>query len=145
MRGLIQRVSTASVYANGTMRGRIGNGLVLFLAVEDGDTEQTADKLLHKVLRYRVFEDQSGRMNNSLLDCHGGLIVVSQFTLAANTRKGLRPSFTEAAHPNEGRLLYEYFAIQAAKQLPEVVTGVFGADMMVDLKNRGPATFLLSV
>ncbi|OZG74931.1 D-tyrosyl-tRNA(Tyr) deacylase [Hahella sp. CCB-MM4] len=145
MKGLLQRVSEASVAVDGVVRGEIGNGLVLFLAVEAHDDEQSADKLLAKVLSYRVFEDEQAKMNLSLLDVHGELMIVSQFTLAADTRKGMRPSFTKAAEPEKGDELYRYFVEQAGTRGVRIVTGEFGADMLVNIQNRGPATFLLEV
>ncbi len=145
MKGLIQRVSSASVSIDDKVRGEIKNGLVLFLAIEAHDDEQSADKLLAKILSYRVFEDEYSRMNLGLLDIHGDLMIVSQFTLAADTRKGLRPSFSRAADPAQGERLYRYFVEQAGSRGVRVVTGKFGADMMVSIQNRGPATFLLEV
>jgi D-aminoacyl-tRNA deacylase len=144
MKGLIQRVSSASVYADGVFQGAIGNGLVVLLAVEEADTQQLADKMLNKILRYRIFEDNEGKMNIGLLDCQGGLVIVSQFTLAANTSKGLRPSFTGASNPQKSEQLYDYFVAQAKQQVPGLVTGIFGSDMLIDISNRGPATFMLS-
>ena len=145
MKGLIQRVSFARVHANGQFRGEISNGLVVFLAIEANDSVKAADKLLHKILNYRIFEDALGKMNISLLDCKGELVIVSQFTLAADTRKGLRPSFSSASDPHQGQALYNYFVDNARSQLPDTVTGIFGADMDIELCNRGPATFMLSV
>ncbi len=143
MKGLIQRVSSATVTANGEIQGDIGNGLVLLLGIEAQDTNAVADKLLSKVLRYRVFEDTEGKMNRSLQDVGGELAIVSQFTLAANTRKGLRPSFSKAASPELSEALYLYFVEQAKVQHQAVVTGIFAADMTIQLVNRGPVTFLL--
>lgn len=143
MKGLIQRVSNASVLVNGTLTGEIQQGIMLLLGVEKHDDSATADKLLHKVVNYRIFEDNEGKMNRSLLDVQGGLLIVSQFTLAAETRKGLRPSFSSAAPAEMGKALYEYFVDQAKNQVAQMGCGVFGADMKVSLTNDGPVTFLL--
>jgi len=145
MKALIQRVSYARVYAGGQVRGEISNGLLVLLAIEAGDTSELADKLLEKVISYRIFEDEQGKMNISLLDCRGGLAIVSQFTLAADTRKGLRPGFSAACDPRLGETLYNYFVANARAQVTDIVTGVFGSDMNIELCNRGPATFMLSV
>ncbi|MEE2733413.1 MAG: D-aminoacyl-tRNA deacylase [Pseudomonadota bacterium] len=143
MKGLIQRVSGASVSVADETLGEIGAGILLLLGVEKGDDHARADKLLHKVLRYRIFEDDSGRMNHSLLDVAGGLLVVSQFTLVADTAKGLRPSFSSGADPELGEALYSYFVAQARDQVTALASGRFGADMKVSLTNDGPVTFLL--
>ena len=145
MRGLIQRVSSAKVEVGGEITGEIDRGILLLLGVQRGDTEAQAGKLLNKVLDYRIFPDDNGKMNRSLRDIGGGLLVVSQFTLAADTKKGLRPSFTPAAAPEEAERLYEYFVAQARAQDLPVGTGSFGADMQVSLCNDGPVTFLLEV
>lgn len=143
MRGLIQRVSEASVVVDGKTVGAIDTGILLLLGVEQVDSPADADKLLNKVLNYRIFADAEGRMNRSLTDVGGGLLVVSQFTLAADTRKGLRPSFTTAGEPALARTLYDYFVEQARQQHQLVATGIFAADMKVALCNDGPVTFLL--
>ena len=143
MLGLIQRVSSAEVVIDGRVEGRIGRGLLLLLGIEKEDTENEARKLLSKVVNYRVFGDDRGQMNLSLLDAGGELLVVSQFTLAADTGKGLRPSFSAAAPPGQARSLYEEF-VRAARELAPVQTGRFAADMKVSLTNDGPVTFLLS-
>lgn len=143
MKGLIQRVSHAAVQVDQQQIGSIGAGLLLLLGVERQDSEQTADKLLHKLLNYRVFPDADGKMNLSLLQSGGGLLIVSQFTLVADTRKGLRPGFSQGATPAEGERLYHYFIQQARQQLPQVASGRFGANMQVSLCNDGPVTFLL--
>lgn len=143
MKGLIQRVSQASVTVDGSVVGEIGPGLLLLLGVEKDDDETRADKLLQKVLNYRIFADDAGKMNLSLQDVQGGLLIVSQFTLVADTRKGLRPSFSSGATPAEGERLYHYVVQQAREQWPSVATGRFGADMKVALINDGPVTFLL--
>ena len=145
MKGLIQRVSHASVRADGELTGQIESGILLLLGVEKGDSEATADRLLQKVLKYRIFSDEEGKMNLSLADTGGGLLVVSQFTLVADTRKGLRPSFSSGATPAEGERLYDYFVSQAKALHTPVATGRFGADMKVELLNDGPVTFLLEV
>jgi D-tyrosyl-tRNA(Tyr) deacylase len=143
MLGLIQRVKNASVTVAGETVGEIGQGLLLLLGVERDDGEVEADKLLKKVLAYRVFADAEGKMNLSLTDIGGGLLVVSQFTLAAATDKGLRPSFSSAKPPAEAERLYEYFLQQARNTHPIVACGRFGADMQVSLVNDGPVTFML--
>jgi len=143
MKGLIQRVSEARVAVDGEVVGAIGRGLLVLVGVEREDDTARADKLLHKLLRYRVFSDEQGRMNRSLADVAGGLLLVSQFTLAADTGGGLRPSFSRAAPPEQGRALYDYLVDQARRQHGEVACGRFGADMQVHLVNDGPVTFLL--
>ncbi|GAA5315109.1 MAG: D-aminoacyl-tRNA deacylase [Candidatus Pelagadaptatus aseana] len=143
MRGLIQRVSGASVTVDGEVTGEIGQGILLLLGVEKGDGQDALNKMLHKVLNYRIFSDDDGKMNLSVADINGGLLVVSQFTLAAETKKGLRPGFSTAAAPDQAEALYEQFVAQAREQHPDVATGRFGADMKVQLLNDGPVTFLL--
>lgn len=145
MIGLLQRVTEASVAVDDAVVGRIGRGLLLLLGVERNDSEREADRLLERVVTYRVFDDAEGRMNRSLLDVGGGLLVVSQFTLAADTRKGTRPGFSPAAPPDEGRRLYEYFVTAARARVASVGTGSFGAHMRVSLVNDGPVTFRLQV
>ena len=146
MIGLIQRVRSAEVDVAGETIGKIDQGILLLLGVQREDTQQHADKLLHKVSNYRIFEDDAGKMNQSLLNIGGELLVVSQFTLPADTRKGLRPSFTPAAPPALGLELYEYFVQQADVAIEATVqTGEFGADMQVSLVNDGPVTFWLEV
>ncbi len=142
---MIQRVSSASVLVQGNMVGQIGHGLLLFLGVEQRDTEALALKLLKKVVSYRVFADDKGRMNSSLIDVQGGLLVVSQFTLVANTARGLRPGFSSVASPERAESLYDDFLRQARLVHSEVQSGVFGANMQVSLINDGPVTFLLEV
>lgn len=146
MIGLLQRVSQASVRVDGDLVGEIGPGLLVLLAVEPGDGPAEAERLLERLVGYRVFPDSAGRMNLSLQDTEGGLLLVPQFTLAADTRKGMRPSFTTAASPEQGRQLFEY-TVQSARQLlgGRLATGRFGAEMQVDLRNEGPVTFLLHV
>lgn len=143
MKALIQRVKSASVTVNGEVVGDINHGLLALVGVEKRDSETEADKLLHKLLHYRVFSDADGKMNHNLQQADGGLLLVSQFTLVADTRKGLRPSFSSAAPPGEGEQLFTYLASQARAAWPKVETGQFGADMQVALVNDGPVTFLL--
>lgn len=143
MKGLLQRVRQARVEVDGEIVGAIDHGLLVLIGVERGDDEGRADKLLKRLLDYRVFADDEGRMNRSLRDVGGGLLLVSQFTLAADTRSGLRPSFSSAAVPDEGRRLFDRLVTQARAQHPTVASGRFGADMQVFLQNDGPVTFLL--
>jgi D-aminoacyl-tRNA deacylase len=143
MNALIQRVSRASVEVAGEGVGSITSGLLVFLGVEKGDDELVAQTLLDKVLTYRVFEDQAGKMNLSVQDVQGSLLIVSQFTLAANTQKGRRPSFSAAAEPEMAEALYEFFLRRTADAGVNAASGVFGADMQVSLVNDGPVTFLL--
>ena len=143
MLGLIQRVSSASVTVDGFVVGSIGRGLLLLLGIERADGSEQIERLLQKVLDYRVFADTEGKMNLSLRSVGGGLLVVSQFTLAASTDKGLRPSFSNAKAPAEAELLYQEFVRQAKAQHAPVACGRFGADMQVALTNDGPVTFLL--
>ncbi|QLF93368.1 D-tyrosyl-tRNA(Tyr) deacylase [Pseudomonas sp. ABC1] len=143
MKGLIQRVRQARVEVDGEVVGAIDQGLLVLVGVEREDDPARADKLLHKLLNYRVFSDDQGRMNLSLKDIGGGLLLVSQFTLAADTRSGLRPSFSSAAPPALGEALYDYLVAQARSQHAAVACGRFGANMQVHLVNDGPVTFLL--
>jgi D-tyrosyl-tRNA(Tyr) deacylase len=145
MIGLLQRVIEASVVVDGRTVGRIGPGLLVLLGVQKGDGASEADRLLERLVTYRVFDDEAGRMNRSLLDVGGGLLVVPQFTLAAETRKGTRPGFSTAAPPDEGRRLYEHFVTRARARVADVATGEFGAAMRVSLVNDGPVTFWLEV
>jgi D-tyrosyl-tRNA(Tyr) deacylase len=140
MMALLQRVSEARVHVEGEVIGQIGTGLLVLLCAEKGDTEVVADKLLSKILKLRIFGDETGKMNRSVQDVGGGLLLVSQFTLAADVAGGNRPSFTQAASPDEGRRLYEHFVAQAQKVHPVVQTGRFAADMKVALVNDGPVT-----
>lgn len=142
---VLQRVREARVEVAGEVVGQIGQGLLVLLCAEQGDHDGVADKLLAKILKLRIFSDDAGKMNRSVQDVHGGLLVVSQFTLAADTKGGNRPSFTNAAAPDEGRRLYEYFVEQARKLHPHVETGQFAADMQVHLVNDGPVTIPLSM
>jgi D-tyrosyl-tRNA(Tyr) deacylase len=145
MIGLLQRVSAASVIVDGERIGAIGRGLLVLLCAEKGDSEREADALLTKLLGYRVFPDEAGKMNRSLADVEGGLLLVPQFTLAADTRSGTRPSFSPAAAPDDGRRLFDHAVRQARARHPLVETGRFGADMQVALTNDGPVTFWLRV
>ncbi|MDX5378361.1 MAG: D-tyrosyl-tRNA(Tyr) deacylase [Halomonas sp.] len=143
MKALIQRVRRASVTVDERRVGAIDHGLLALVGVEKGDDEATAERLLHKLLRYRVFSDAAGKMNLDLQQVEGGLLLVSQFTLAADTRKGLRPSFSSAAPPAEGERLFHYLLERARVAWPRVESGEFAADMQVELVNDGPVTFLL--
>ena len=145
MRVLLQRVRQASVTVAGEIVGAVGRGILLFVGVTHGDTRADADWLAKKAAGLRIFEDEAGKMNRSLLDVGGGALVVSQFTLYADCRKGRRPGFDAAGDPAEAEALYEYFVGQMkAESVSKVATGRFGADMLVSLENDGPATFLLS-
>jgi D-tyrosyl-tRNA(Tyr) deacylase len=137
---VLQRVRQARVEVDGAVVGAIGPGLLVLVCAERGDTEAEADKLLAKILKLRIFSDDAGKMNQSVQDIGGGLLLVSQFTLAADTTGGNRPSFTQAAAPEQGRRLYDYLVAQARKVHPEVATGQFAADMQVHLVNDGPVT-----
>ncbi|GAB3367870.1 D-aminoacyl-tRNA deacylase [Massilia agri] len=145
MIGLLQRVSEASVSVDGEVVGAIGAGLMVLVCAEKGDTEREADALLAKLLGYRVFSDEAGKMNRSITDTQGGLLLVPQFTLAADTRSGTRPSFSPAAAPEDGRRLFDHVVRQARSRHGIVETGKFGADMKVGLVNDGPVTFWLQV
>ncbi len=140
MKAVLQRVSEARVTVEGEVIGAIGQGLLVLLCAERGDTEAVADKLLAKMLKLRIFADEAGKMNRSLQDIGGGLLLVSQFTLAADTSGGNRPSFGQAAAPDAGRRLYDHFVAQARAAHPLVQTGRFAADMQVSLVNDGPVT-----
>jgi D-tyrosyl-tRNA(Tyr) deacylase len=140
MIAVLQRASEASVRVDGAVIGQIGAGLLVLLCAEKGDTDAVAEKMLAKILKLRIFSDDAGKMNLSVQDVGGGLLVVSQFTLAADVAGGNRPSFTQAAVPDEGRRLYEHFVAQAQKAHPVVQTGRFAADMKVALINDGPIT-----
>ena len=143
MRALLQRVTGASVSVGGEVTGEIDRGLLVFLGLDKGDDRAAADRLLDKMLAYRVFPDDSGRMNCSVTDVTGGVLLVSQFTLSADTRKGLRPSFSSAMEPADAEALYAYFLQRLRENHALVAAGVFGADMQVSLTNDGPVTFLL--
>lgn len=143
MIALLQRVSDAKVVVDGATVGAIGAGLMVLVCAERNDTEKDADTLLAKMLGYRVFSDEAGKMNRSVTDVAGGLLLVPQFTLAADTKSGTRPSFTPAAAPADGLRLFNYFVEQARLRHAVVQTGQFGADMKVTLTNDGPVTFWL--
>jgi D-tyrosyl-tRNA(Tyr) deacylase len=145
MKAVLQRVAEARVVIAGETVGQIGGGLLVLVCAERGDTEAQADKLLAKILKLRIFSDDAGKMNLSVQDVKGGLLVVSQFTLAADASGGNRPSFTGAAAPDEGRRLYDYFVAQAKALHPQVETGQFAADMQVHLVNDGPVTIPLQI
>jgi D-aminoacyl-tRNA deacylase len=145
MQALLQRVAQARVEVAGAVVGQIDHGLLVLLCAERGDTEAMANKLLAKILKLRIFNDEAGKMNRSVQDAGGGLLVVSQFTLAADTHGGNRPSFTNAAAPDEGRQLYNYFVQQARALHPVVQTGQFAANMQVHLVNDGPVTIPIQI
>ncbi len=143
MKGLIQRVKSASVDVRNQRVGEIRKGILLLLGVEKEDTPAIADKLLHKILHYRIFPDADDKMNLNLLQAGGDLLIVSQFTLVAETNKGLRPGFSNGASPEHGLNIYNYFIEKAQLHNIKVATGEYGADMQVGLINDGPVTFLL--
>jgi D-tyrosyl-tRNA(Tyr) deacylase len=143
VRALIQRVTRADVVVDGAQVGRTAPGLLILICAMQGDTEAHAEKLAAKIARLRIFEDADGKMNRALLDTGGGALVVSQFTLAADTSRGNRPGFSTAAPPAEGERLYQHFARTLAALGPNVETGIFGADMAVTLTNDGPVTIWL--
>ena len=143
MIALLQRVTAAQVVVDGAVVGAIDGGLMVLVCAEKGDTEKDAETLLGKLLSYRVFSDDAGKMNRSVTDVAGGLLLVPQFTLAADTRSGTRPSFSPAAAPADGKRLFDHFVQQALTRHAVVATGQFGADMKVTLTNDGPVTFWL--
>ena len=143
MRVVVQRVKHASVTINGTVNGKINNGFLVLLGVQSTDREQDVDYLVKKVTNLRIFSDENDKMNLSLKDVNGELLIVSQFTLYANCKEGNRPSFVEAAKPDVAIPLYEYFVSECKKIIPVVETGIFGADMKVDLLNDGPVTIIM--
>ena len=145
MKAIVQRVASARVDISGETVGAIGAGLLVLLCAERGDADAMADRMLAKLLKLRIFSDEAGKMNRSVQDIGGGLLVVSQFTLAADVSGGNRPSFTQAAAPDEGRRLYDYFVDRARAAHPVVATGEFGADMQVHLVNDGPVTIPLQM
>ena len=145
MKAVLQRVSRAHVVVQGATVGQIGAGLLVLLCAERGDADAQADKLLAKILKLRIFSDAAAKMNLSIADVKGGLLVVSQFTLAADVSGGNRPSFKDAAPPEEGRRLYDYFIARARSAHPLVQTGEFGADMQLHLVNDGPVTISLRI
>lgn len=143
MKALLQRVRRASVEVEGQCVGEIEQGLLVFLGLEKEDGEEALAKLISRILAYRVFADEQGRMNKSVADIAGGVLLVSQFTLAADTKKGLRPGFSTAAEPARARQLYEFALADLSSKHPVVASGEFGADMQINLLNDGPVTFLL--
>jgi D-aminoacyl-tRNA deacylase len=143
MRAVLQRVSRAKVTVDGELTGEIGQGIMLLLGVGAGDTESQASYLVEKIINLRIFNDENEKMNLSLLDVSGGLLIVSQFTLFADARKGRRPSYLGAASPEEGNRLYEFFVSEARKHIENVQTGRFQAMMDVELVNDGPVTIIL--
>lgn len=145
MIALLQRVSEARVVVDGRITGEISSGILALIGVQRGDTEQQAKRLLQRLLAYRIFPDESGKMNLDLRQAGGRLLLVPQFTLAADTNSGNRPSFTPAAPPEEGKRLFNGFTALAEQELSGVQTGLFGADMQVQLINDGPVTFWLQV
>ncbi|HYE38058.1 D-aminoacyl-tRNA deacylase [Methylocaldum sp.] len=145
MIAVIQRVTRAEVTVAGESVGKIGHGLLALIAVERGDAESQADRLAKRILSYRIFGDAEDKMNLNVVDVSGGVLLVSQFTLAADTRKGMRPSFTPAADPETGKRLFDYFVEKVRTRYAPVETGRFGANMQVELVNDGPVTFILSV
>jgi len=145
MIALIQRVSHANVVVSGKEIARIGEGLLVLLGVERQDDEAKANKLIHRMLNYRVFEDAEGKMNLSVQDMGGEILLVPQFTLAADTKNGMRPGFSNAAPPQEGKFWFDYAANKCKTQLGDVQLGEFGADMQISLLNNGPVTFWFQV
>jgi D-tyrosyl-tRNA(Tyr) deacylase len=145
MIGLLQRVTEARVEVGSATVGHIATGLLVLVGLERGDTEAEADRLLERLVTYRVFADEQGKMNLSLVDVGGGLLLVPQFTLAAQTQTGTRPGFSTAADPTDGQRLFDYLVAGARKRLETVHTGEFGAPMRVSLTNDGPVTFWLRV
>ncbi len=143
MKALIQRVSQAQVKVNNQIVGNISGGILAFIGVEKNDCQENAERLLQKIVNYRIFSDAQGKMNLSLLDIQAELLLVSQFTLVANTQKGLRPSFSSAGNPELSENLYNYLITQAKKLGIKVQTGIFAADMQVSLSSEGPVTFNL--
>ena len=143
MIGLLQRVTQASVTVDDKTIASIQTGLLVLIGVEKGDTEKQADRLLERLLGYRVFPDGDARMNLGLKDINGDLLLVPQFTLPADTRKGMRPGFSPAAAPETGKFLFEYLVTVARREHPRVETGIFGAHMLVSLTNNGPVTFII--
>jgi D-tyrosyl-tRNA(Tyr) deacylase len=143
MRAVIQRVSEASVTVDGKLVGKIGRGVLVLLGVSQKDTEKDVAYLVDKILNLRIFEDENGKMNLSLLEVGGQMLVVSQFTLYGDVRRGKRPSFTEAASPEKAKKLYELFVQESSKSLNDIQTGIFQEMMSVHLTNEGPVTILI--
>jgi len=145
MLGLLQRVKRAAVDVDGKCVGKIDQGILLLLGIEKTDTEVTANKLIDKMLAYRLFADEQNKMNCNVQEIKGGILVVSQFTLVADTNKGLRPSFSSAAPPAQAQALYNYFVERLRLKHSPIATGIFAADMQVSLVNDGPVTFMLKM
>lgn len=145
MIALLQRVTKASVSVSNKKIASIGKGVLVLVGIERDDGEYQADRLISRILDYRIFDDANGKMNLSLKEIQGGLLLVPQFTLAADTKKGLRPSFSSAAHPSDANKLFDYLCSQSNQVYPHVETGQFGADMQVSLINDGPVTFNLTI
>jgi len=143
MRAVVQRVTRASVTVDHKIVGEIGNGLVVLLGIARDDAEKDAEYLVEKIAALRIFDDESGRMNRSVTDVHGGVLIVSQFTLYGDVRRGLRPSWIDAAPPEIAEQLYDFFVMQARTSISEVATGSFRAMMLLELVNDGPVTILL--
>lgn len=143
MRVVIQRVRKASISVDQKILGEIQIGLLVLLGIDKNDNEANADKLIQKILNYRIFVDNKGKMNLSVSDIKGGILLVSQFTLSADTNKGLRPSFSSAASPEKAKVLYQYFVQKIRQHYSIIETGIFGADMQISLINDGPVTFVL--
>lgn len=143
MKALIQRVTSAQVEVENKVVGQIQQGIVAFIGVEQEDSTENADRLLHKMINYRIFADDKNKMNLSLRDVQGGLLLVSQFTLVASTTRGLRPSFSRAGSPELSKTLFDYLILQAKKRSITLQAGIFAADMQVSLVNDGPVTFNL--
>ena len=143
MKFVIQRVTESSVSVEDTVIGRIGKGFMVLIGIADTDTEEIADKLIRKLIGLRIFEDENGKTNLSLADVNGELLLISQFTLYANCKKGNRPSFVDAGNPDKANALYEYIIGKCKEQVEIVETGSFGADMKVSLVNDGPFTIIL--
>ena len=143
MKFVIQRVNESSVSVDGKVIGQIGKGFMVLIGVAESDTEEIADKLIHKLIGLRIFEDENGKTNLSLADVNGELLLISQFTLYANCKKGNRPSFVDAGNPDKANALYEYIISKCKEQVDIVETGSFGADMKISLINDGPFTIIL--
>ena len=143
MKFVIQRVTAASCVVDGTVTGAIKDGFCVFIGVAESDTKQIADKMIQKLIGMRIFSDENDKINLSLRDINGSLLLISQFTLYANCRKGNRPSFTDAGNPDMANEMYEYIIAECKKQIPNVQTGIFGADMKLEIHNDGPCTMIL--
>lgn len=143
MKFVIQRVTAASCVVDGTVTGAIKDGFCVFIGVAENDTKQIADKMIQKLIGMRIFSDENDKINLSLRDINGSLLLISQFTLYANCRKGNRPSFTDAGNPDMANEMYEYIIAECKKQIPNVQTGIFGADMKLEIHNDGPFTIIL--